>query len=197
MGADRDAVAAQHLNAVGQPAAAFQLDHVGAGLHQLGAVGQSLFQGGVGHERQIGHDQCALVAALDRSCVVRHVVDADRQGAVVTLQDHTQGVADQHHLDTGFAFNMGEGRVVGCQANDLFAALLELVQCGQSNVRHGCFQCVAFAVRNCMAAAPLSPDSRAGSLLREYSLGKAAVRQSRGRALPESASYVSVMGCQV
>ncbi len=65
------------------------------------------------------------------------------------LQDHAEGVANQHYLDAGLTFNVGEGGVVGCQTNDLFAALLELVQCGQSNVRHGCFQWVAFAVGDC------------------------------------------------
>lgn len=80
----------QQTDGLCQPGGAFELDHVGAGLHQGGAVGEGLLRCGVGHERQVGEDQGALVATLDAGSVVGHFGGRDRQGTVMALQDHAQ-----------------------------------------------------------------------------------------------------------
>ncbi len=50
---DRYTTLGQQANGFGEPGGALDLDHVGAGLHQLGTVVQGLFDGGIGHEWQV------------------------------------------------------------------------------------------------------------------------------------------------
>ncbi|MCY1554235.1 hypothetical protein D9M68_907950 [compost metagenome] len=107
-----------------------------AGLHQHGGIVQCLFAGGVSHEGQVDEDQRTLVAAFDAGGVVGHIGDADRQGAVMPLQHHAEGIADQQHVDAGLAGGLGESGVIAGQHGDLLAALLEALQGGQGNVRH-------------------------------------------------------------
>ncbi|MNT73759.1 hypothetical protein D3C72_2125030 [compost metagenome] len=109
---------------------------MGAGLHQGGAIGERLFEAGVGHEGQVADDQRALVTALHSRGVVGHVGHADRQGAVVTLQDHAEGVAHQQYIHAGLAGSLGEGGIVGRQHGDFLAFELELLQGGQGHIRH-------------------------------------------------------------
>jgi hypothetical protein len=132
----RHAALGQLANRLGQPGRAFQFDHMGTGLHQCGAVVQGLFEGGVGHKGQVGEDQCAPVAAFDAGGVVGHIAHADRQGAVMALQNHTQGVAHQQYINPGLAGGLGEGGVIAGQHGDFLAALLEAVQGGQGYIRH-------------------------------------------------------------
>ena len=73
-----------------QPARTLYLDHVRAGLHQLCAAVDRLFQRGVTHERKIRHDEGANVAAPNRAGVVGHVFNRYRQSAVMALQHHSQ-----------------------------------------------------------------------------------------------------------
>ena len=108
MRAHRDAAVGQQADRLGQPGGALELDHVGAGLHQQRRIVQGLLGGRVGHERQVGDDHRAAVATLDAGSVVGHIGDGDRQGAVVTLQDHAERVADQQHLDACIAGRLGE-----------------------------------------------------------------------------------------
>ena len=137
VGAGGDATLGQQADGLGQPAGAFEFDHVCTGLHQGCTVMQRLFGGGIGHKGQVRENQRATVAAFDAGDVVSHIGNADRQGAVMALQDHAQGVADQQHLDSGLAGNLGEGGVVAGQHGDFLTALLEALQGGQGYIRHG------------------------------------------------------------
>ncbi len=136
MHADRHSTLVQQAHRLGQPGCAFDLEHMGAGLHQLGRAAQGLFSGGVGHEWQVGQDQCPVVAALDRRDVIGHVSGADGQGAVVSLQHHAQGVAYQQDFDACLAAGVGKGGVVAGQHGDFLTFLLEALQGGQSDVWH-------------------------------------------------------------
>ncbi|MCY1175339.1 hypothetical protein D9M73_155720 [compost metagenome] len=134
--AHRHTTLGQQADGFGQPGCAFDFYHVGAGLHQCGAVGKGLLRRGVGHERQVGEDQRAVVAAFDAGGVVGHLRRGDRQGAVVALQDHPQRVAHQQHFNAGLAGGLGEGRVVAGQHGDFFTLGLEAVKGGKGYFRH-------------------------------------------------------------
>ncbi len=136
MRADRDAALGQQADRIGQPQRPFNLDHVRAGLHQQGAVDHGLLGGGVGHERQVGEDQGIAVTAFDGGHVISHFCGGDRQGAVVALQNHAEGVAHQQHFDAGLVAGVGEGRVVAGQHGDFFTFLLQTLQGGQGDGWH-------------------------------------------------------------
>ncbi len=134
--AHRDAPLGQQPNRIGQPQRALDLDHVGTGLHQHGAVGHGLFEGGVGHEWQVGENQCIGVTAFDGGHMVGHLGGGHRQRAVVTLQHHAEGIAHQQHFDTGLIAGVGESCVIAGQHGDFLTFLLETLQRGQGNSWH-------------------------------------------------------------
>jgi hypothetical protein len=68
--------------------------------------------------------------------VIGHVLDGDGNGAVVPLQHHAEGVADQHGLGTGFVDEAGEGGVVGGDADELLASGLHLVEGADGDFCH-------------------------------------------------------------
>ena len=76
------------------------------------------------------------MAALDAGGVVDHIVEGYRQGAVMTLQHHAEGIADEQHLDAGLTGGLGEGGIVGGQHGDLFATLLEPLKGREADIRH-------------------------------------------------------------
>ena len=85
-----------------RPAAAFELDHLRAGLHQTAALRKRLLARlVVAGERQVGDQPGVAVAARHAARVVRHLVERHRQGAVVPLQHHAERIADQQHVDAG------------------------------------------------------------------------------------------------
>ena len=103
VGADRHAVAFQHGDGLRQPAGAFELDQIGAGLHQRMGGSECPLKCGATHEGHVGHDQAALIATGHGGGVIGELLGGHRQGAVVALQHHAKGVADQHHIDSGLA----------------------------------------------------------------------------------------------
>ncbi len=136
VGAHRHTALGQQPDGLGQPGCTFDLDHMGAGLHQRRTVGKGRFGRGVGHERQVGENQCAVIAALDRGGVVGHVCRGDRQGAVMALQDHAQGVAHQQDVDASLAGCLGERRVIAGQHGDFFTLGLQAIEGGKGYFRH-------------------------------------------------------------
>ncbi len=136
-----------------------------ARLHQRRAVDQGLLQCGVGHERQVGENHCALVAAFHACNVVRRFSGGNRQGAVVALQDHAQRVAYQQHFDTRLGGRVGEGCVVAGEHGDFFTLLLHGQQRRNGYVRH-----VKSSIRRC----------EDGCSARESHPGKAGTPSCRG-----------------
>ncbi|VTQ32412.1 Uncharacterised protein [Pseudomonas aeruginosa] len=137
MRADRHAHLCQAGDRLRQPGPTLQLDHVCAGLHQADRVGKGLGHGMAGFEGQVGDDQGTFVTAFHAGRVIGHFLVADRQGAVVTLQYHSERISDQKHVHAGLAGGVGEGGVVAGQHGDLLAALLQPLQGGQGYIRHG------------------------------------------------------------
>ncbi|MNP31017.1 hypothetical protein D3C76_1241200 [compost metagenome] len=136
VGANRNAALGKQAYGICQPGCAFELDHVCAGLHQHGAVGERLVGGGISHEWQVSQNQRALIAALDAGNVVGHFSRGDRQRAVVPLQYHAQGVAHEQDLNAGLAGGLREGRVVAGQHGYFLTLELQALQGGQGNVWH-------------------------------------------------------------
>lgn len=103
------------------------------GAHQRSTAFKGLFFGGIGHERQIRHDQRALITPAHAFGVIDHVCQGHRHGAVMTLQYVAQGIAHQQHLDAGSTGQMGKGAVVGGEHGKFFALLFEFVQGAESD----------------------------------------------------------------
>ena len=81
----------------------FELDCVGTGLlHEPCRGGERLLgRGLVGAERKVRDHQGARGAPHDGRDERHHLVDGDREGRVVAVDDHRGRVADQEHRDAG------------------------------------------------------------------------------------------------
>jgi hypothetical protein len=97
--ADRNLALDQVADDVDLEAGTFDLDHLGTGLQQLQRGIQRAFRGGIGAERQVGHQQRTLQHAGHGAGVVDHVGHGHRQGRIMTLHDHAQRIADQDQVD--------------------------------------------------------------------------------------------------
>ena len=101
MTTDGNAAFGQQLDCIGQPFAAFQFNHLCAGLHQYRRIIQCLRFSGIRHKRHISNQQGVLIAALNRFSVVGHLVHCHWYGAVAALNNIAQRIADQNHLNSG------------------------------------------------------------------------------------------------
>ena len=125
--ADGDATVDEEFDGFRHVAAAFQLDHLGAGRHQRDGVAESLFRRFlVAAERHVGNDESAVRAAFDGSGMVGDVGDGHRKRGVVALDHIAQRIADQQTFNTGAVEQTGEAGVVGGEHDDLLAGSVEL-----------------------------------------------------------------------
>ena len=111
--ADRHASSLQKGHCVGKPATALELDHLRAHGHERGSIligllGRDL----VAPKWHVGHHQSHRLGTGHAGRVIRHIFQGDRQGGVVALQDHTQGIANEQNLHPGCIEHMGKGCVI-------------------------------------------------------------------------------------
>ena len=112
-----------------RPAAALELDHVRALLHQEGGVAHCGLHGFlVAAERHVGDDPCRPVAADHAAGVVRHLLDGYGERARATLQDIAERIADQERVDARGIQDAGKCGVVAGQHGDLFAGGVHFAQ---------------------------------------------------------------------
>ncbi len=129
MRADRDVVPREMLDDLDLSFPAFELDHHRAAfLHQAHGVVERLRGSRVAHERHVDHQERAPEPAGDRARVVDDVGDRDGHRRVVTLDDHAERIADEHHVGAGQVDELREARVVGGETGDRFARRLHLAQ---------------------------------------------------------------------
>ena len=104
--------------------AALELDRVGATLlHEAcGRLERLGRRGLVRAERQVGDDHRARGAAHDGAHERDELVDGDRQGRVVAVDDHGGGVADEDGGDAGLVEDARGHGVVGRDHRPLLAA---------------------------------------------------------------------------
>ena len=138
MGADRNAALHQKVHGLGGPAAAFELDHVGAGLHQDGRAADRLFLGlVVAAKGQVGNHPGrglgSVEATRHRFGVVTHGFQAYAHGAGQTLADHAERVANQNTFHACGIGHGGKGGVVGGEHGDFFTAGSHLLQARQAH----------------------------------------------------------------
>jgi len=138
VGADRNAALDQKAHGLGGPAAAFELDHVRAGLHQHAGAAQGLFARLlVGAEGQVanqpGHRLRAAQAVSHAFGVVPHGLQRHAHRAAQALADHAQRVTNQNAFDTCGIGNSGEGCVIGGEHGDLFPLLAHVAQARQAD----------------------------------------------------------------
>nr|GEU28121.1 hypothetical protein [Tanacetum cinerariifolium] len=126
--ADRHAAFGQEAHGVGQPCAAFDLDHVGAGLHQLHGIVVRRFRRAVGAERQVGHDHGGLAAARHGGRVVGQFGHGDGQRGRMAVADHAERIADQQHLHAAAVHQRSEAGVIAGEHGDFFAARAQFGQ---------------------------------------------------------------------
>ena len=127
---DRDAARHQAPDQLGVLGAALELDRVSAALlDQASGRGQGRLDAGlVRHERHVADHVSPVRAARHRAGVIDDLVEGDRQGGLVALDDHAQRVADQEQVGVALVEQTREGRVVAGQHGDLLAAPLHLAQ---------------------------------------------------------------------
>ena len=128
MGTDRNAIAIENLDALRQPGAAFQLDHIGAGLHERRGGFQRTFQGGGPHEGHISNDQAALIAPGHAFRVVGHLFQGHRYRAALALYHVSQGVPHQNGVYAGFRNQPGKTGVVSGEYGKFLAVLFAFMQ---------------------------------------------------------------------
>ena len=128
MRTDRYAALNQSMNAVTEPGAPFQLDHLRARLHQAGAGMQRVVRIGEAHKRQVGHDQGVGSSPRHALRVVGHGIQRHRDGCVVALQHHAERVAHQNGVSARFARKLCESRIIGRNHDELVARGLHVVQ---------------------------------------------------------------------
>ena len=134
VGADGDAAQLQELGGFGHPDAAFEFDHMRACGHQFGGGGEGLFFALlVGAEGQVGYNHGVFAAACDGGGVVAHVVQADGQGGIASLDGHAQGVAHQKYVHARFVHQGGKAGFIGGEHGDFFAFGLHFIQCVYGN----------------------------------------------------------------
>ena len=127
----RDAAVGEEAHRLGHVLAALDLDHLGAGGHQLHGVAEGQFRGFlVGAEGHVGDDQGAVAAPGHHGGVVDHVGQGHRQGGIVALHHHAEGIAHQHGIDPGVVAEAGKAGVVAGQHGDFLAGGPELGHVG-------------------------------------------------------------------
>ena len=102
-------------------------------LDQPARIANGILDAGViAHERHVDGHVGAPYGRADRSTVVGHLIDSHRQGVLLTLDHHAQGVTDQDDIHAGTIEQPSEGRVISGQHGDLAGLqfhLLEIENC--------------------------------------------------------------------
>jgi len=94
--------------------ATFELDCRRSSLDQLDRATNPLFAVHViGAEGQIADDERLWIRSGDETNVILHLLDRDGNRGAYTLDDGSNRVADENHVDSGFIDDSGEGGVVG------------------------------------------------------------------------------------
>ena len=138
MGAHGYAALDQKMHGLGGPATAFQLDHVGTGLHQHQGAAQGLFARlVVAAKGQVAnHPSRALHSAQPAHHafgVVAHGLQAHTGGAGQTLAHHAQRVANQNAFHPRRIGHGGKGGVISGEHGDLVASRAHVVQARQAD----------------------------------------------------------------
>ena len=128
MSADGDRALGEHFHGLHQPGATFNLDHIRARTHDGGRIFKGLFRRRVSHKRQIGEQQAIRRAATHRLRVVSDILNRHRQGGVMPLYCHPQGIPDQHHIDPFVGKQSGETVVISSNGGEAFFLLFALLQ---------------------------------------------------------------------
>lgn len=91
----------------------------------------------VGAEGEIANEEGSGCAAGDGAAMEEHVVEGNREGGVVAVDDHSGGVADEEHVDAG-RVDVGGGGVVVCgDDGDGIAAAVLLAEVGERDPATG------------------------------------------------------------
>ncbi len=113
-----------------------ELDHHGpALLHQAHRVLERLRRIAVAHERHIRDKEGPPQSPVHVATVIDHVFDRDRNRRVVSLDDHSQRVTDQHQVGSRRVNEQRETGIVGGQAGDRLAFVLHASQGGDIDRR--------------------------------------------------------------
>ena len=102
----------------GLAAAPFEFDGLGAGFGQVAGVREGLIGGVVAVDREVGHEEGAFGAAGRCGGVVDHMGHGDGGGVGVSEDHHSEGVADQQEVGSGFVEEPGGGVIVGGERCD-------------------------------------------------------------------------------
>ena len=122
MGATGDAEARQGFDRFQLRFAAFQLDHLrpGSALNSSLALSSACWVE-LSEPKGMSSISMALFSPFGyRPAVVGDFGQRDRNRGVVPLDDHTQRIADQHHLDAAIFDQPRETVIVGGQAGEIF-----------------------------------------------------------------------------
>ncbi len=137
--AHRNAAFDQETEGGRQPLAAFELDHLRAGLHHAHGAVEGLLGRAVGAEGQIRHEQRLGRAARHAFGVVDDVVERDGQRGLLALHHVAQRIADQHHVHAAALHQGGEAGIVGRQHGDALARRAHALQRGDGHGLAGGF----------------------------------------------------------
>ncbi len=129
MRAGRDAEVRECLDDFELRLPALELDHLRLGqLDQFAGVVERLLRRIERAERHVEHQQRVVEPGGDRAAVVGDVVERDRNRRFVALDHHAERIADQHDLDAALLEQARETVIVGRQAGEFFAVLLQLLE---------------------------------------------------------------------
>ena len=124
VGANRDASFGDKADGGREQLAALYFHHRGAGGHQFGGVGEGKIGAALkGAERHVAQHKGVRRAGDNIGDMSANVGEGDCHGVAASLQDHSEGVADQHHIHSAGGQHGGECGVVGGQRGDFFAVL--------------------------------------------------------------------------
>jgi hypothetical protein len=110
----RDTGANNGGGSLGDLLTTLEFDGIGAALLQEAAriLDRAACVNVVGEEWQIGDDMGPRCATSHRLCVVDDVIKRDRDGRIVTLDDHPERIADQQDLNSRLFREPGKGEIV-------------------------------------------------------------------------------------
>ena len=133
---DGNVDAGECLNGLTHHHTTLQLDALCAFLHQPdGALDRLLRTDLIRAEGQVADDQGTRLCSRNKSYVVHHVVESDRDRVVLALHHHADRIPDEDHVDPGKVHEAGERDVVRSDHRDLLAECLHPSQLGDRDLR--------------------------------------------------------------